>query len=215
MTLSSLFNPLLSSRWSGLRRILILTVLSLGFLLGSGSQIWAQTPPVFPTPTAEPAPVAPAAPTPPPAGQVIPNPQQFRSLEQPDNKLSFQRAEELSAQANAALQAQNYDQATQLLTEIFAVYNQRSNYHQQLSKSFAGIQNQISESQREFARVAAELRDKATYDLAVVYRAAGKPEEAVGQLVQVISSQGPTRDLGKQAYQQLLEIGFVDTPFPG
>jgi len=141
------------------------------------------------------------------------DPQSLKALEQPSSSLSFQRGEQLSREAEAALQAQNYDQAIALLKAAFDAYNQRSNYHQQLSRSFAGIQNQISESQRNLARDAAELRDKSSYDLAIVYRAANRPEEAVGQLVQVIASQGPTRELGRLAYQQLLELGFVDTPF--
>ncbi|NJK61488.1 MAG: hypothetical protein HC921_01285 [Synechococcaceae cyanobacterium SM2_3_1] len=150
-----------------------------------------------------------------PEGLTIPNPQQFRALEQSSNPLSFSRAEELSAQANAAIQSQNYEEAIRLLQETFNAYNQRSNFHQQLSTSFAGIQNRITESERDKARDAAQLRDQSAYDLAIVYRAAGRPEEAVAQLVQVIGSQGPTRELGRQAYQQLLEIGFVDTPFDG
>ncbi|MEN9205296.1 MAG: hypothetical protein Q6K99_02385 [Thermostichales cyanobacterium BF4_bins_65] len=141
------------------------------------------------------------------------DPQSLKALEQPTNPLSFQRAEQLTQQAEAALQAQNYDQAIELLKAAFDAYNQRSNYHQQLSRSFAGIQNQISEAQRNLAREAAEKRDRSAYDLGIVYRAANRPEEAVGQLVQVIASQGPTRELGRMAYQQLLEIGFVDTPF--
>ena len=32
--------------------------------------------------------------------------------------------------------------------------------------------------------------------------------------MQIIKSQNPTRELGKKAYQQLLELGFVDVPFP-
>jgi len=147
------------------------------------------------------------------AQTVAPNPQSLKALEQVTNPLSFQRGQQLSQEAEAALQAQNYDQAIELLQAAFDAFNQRSNYHQQLSRSFAGIQNQISESQRNLARDAAELRDKSSYDLAIVYRAANRSEEAVGQLVQVITSQGPTRELGRLAYQQLLELGFVDTPF--
>ncbi|MFS8904097.1 hypothetical protein [Synechococcus sp. B60.1] len=174
---------------------LVVAVL-LGLVLGVGSTLWA---------TAQEL----------PAGQqLIPNPQQFRALEQPSNALSVLRAEQLAAEADAAIQAQNYDQAIQLLQQVFDAYNQRSNYHQDLSRAFAGIQNRISEEQRELARVAAQARDQAAYDLAVVYRAAGRPEEAVGWLIQVIKSQTPTRELGTQAYQQLLEIGFVSTPFP-
>jgi len=170
--------------------------LLLGLVLGVGSSLWA---------TAQEL----------PAGQqLIPNPQQFRALEQASNALSVLRAEQLAAEADAAIQAQNYDQAIELLQQVFNAYNQRSNYHQDLSRAFAGIQNRISEEQRELARVAAQARDEAAYDLAVVYRAAGRPEEAVAWLIQVIKSQSPSRELGTQAYQQLLEIGFVSTPFP-
>ncbi|MFS8905418.1 hypothetical protein [Synechococcus sp. O70.2] len=170
--------------------------LLLGLVLGVGSGLWA---------TAQELPAR---------QQLIPNPQQFRALEQPSSALSALRAEQLAAEANAAIQAQNYDRAIELLQQVFNAYNQRSNYHQDLSRAFAGIQNRISEEQRELARVAAQARDQAAYDLAVVYRAAGRPEEAVGWLIQVIKSQTPTRELGTQAYQQLLEIGFVSTPFP-
>ena len=58
------------------------------------------------------------------------------------------------------------------------------------------------------------MRDEATYRLALVHRAQNKPELAVPLLIQIIRSQQPTRDLGKKAYQQLLELGFVDSPFP-
>jgi tetratricopeptide (TPR) repeat protein len=146
-------------------------------------------------------------------GIPITDPQPLKALEQATSTLSVQRAEQLSVEAQNALQAQNYDQAIELLKAVFDAYNQRSNYHQQLSRSFAGIQNQISEAQRNLARDAAEKRDQAAYDLAIVYRAANRPEEAVGQLVQVIASQTPTRELGRLAYQQLFEIGFVDTSF--
>ncbi len=145
----------------------------------------------------------------------IPNPDQFRAIQQPDNPISFSRAEELSAQADAALAAQNYDEAIRLLEEVFAAFNARSNHHQELSRVFAGIQNQISEAQRDLARASAENRDQAAYDLAVVYRAAGRSDQAVAQLVQVVGSQGPTRPLGRNAYQQLYEIGFTTIPFEG
>jgi hypothetical protein len=48
----------------------------------------------------------------------------------------------------------------------------------------------------------------------LVHRAENKPELSVPLLVQIVRSQNPTRDLGKRAYQQLFELGFVDSPFP-
>ncbi len=162
--------------------------------------------------TTQPQPVATSQPA--TGVQAIPNPQQFRALEQADNPLSFTNAEQLRTEADQAISAQDFDQAAQLLQAAFVAYNQRSNYHQELSRIFSGIDNRISEEQRDLARDAAQLRDQSAYDLAIVYRAANRPDEAVGQLIHVISSQGPTRELGLQSYQQLLEIGFVSTPFP-
>lgn len=179
-------------------RLLLFVILSLGLLLGIAadhSQVEAQTPVSQ-------------------GGQAIPNPQQFRALEQPENPLSFQRGEQLSAQAEAAIQAQNYDEAARLLLEAFNAYNNRSNYHQEIGNVFSGIENRITEEQRNLAREAAQKRDETAFELALVYRAAGRPEDAVAQLVTVLSSQGPSRDLGQRSYQQLLEIGFVTTPYP-
>lgn len=147
-------------------------------------------------------------------GQAIPNPQQFRALEQPENPLSFQRGEQLSAQAEAAIQAQNYDEAARLLLEAFNAYNDRSNYHQEIGNVFSGIENRITDEQRNLAREAAQKRDEVAYELAIVYRAAGRSEDAVAQLVTVLASQGPSRDLGLRSYEQLLDIGFVTTPYP-
>jgi thioredoxin-like negative regulator of GroEL len=58
------------------------------------------------------------------------------------------------------------------------------------------------------------MRDEATYQLALVHRAQNQPELAVPLLIQILRSQSPTRDLGKKAYQQLFELGFVDSPYP-
>ena len=143
----------------------------------------------------------------------VPDPQQFRSLEQEDSSLSLLRAEELLDRAQSATEVQDYDTAISLLEEAFNAFNQRSNFYQSLSRSFAGIDNRLSDTLREQAREAAQFRDQTSFELAVVYRAANRPEEAVSQLVQVISSQGPTRELGANAYNQLYELGFVDTPF--
>ncbi len=60
---------------------------------------------------------------------------------------------------------------------------------------------------------AAQLRDEVTLQLARAYKAQQQPSLAIPLLVEVLNSQNPTRDLGKQAYDQLLEIGFVAQPY--
>ncbi len=125
--------------------------------------------------------------------------------------LSEEGGKRLMSEAGNAVSSQNYTLAADKLKEARLVFNQLSNFYQQLNSSFAGIDNRIADSQRKKALSTAQMRDEATYQLALVHRAQNKPELAVPLLVQIIKSQNPTRDLGKKAYQQLFELGFVDS----
>jgi len=126
---------------------------------------------------------------------------------------SITGGQRLMSESMAAISQQNYDQAVTKLQDARQVFNQLSNFYQELTSGFSGIDNRISDSHRRKALQTAQLRDEATYQLAIVYRAKNQPELAVPLLVQLLRSQSPTRDLGQQAYQQLFELGFVDMEF--
>ena len=138
----------------------------------------------------------------------------LRPLAQGATILSISGGERLMDEASAAVSAQDYDLAVTKLQEARQVFNQLSNFYQELAASFSGIDNRIAEEQRNQAIETAQMRDQATFQLALVHRAQNKPELAVPLLIQIIRSQNPTRDLGRRAYQQLFELGFVDSPYP-
>lgn len=142
------------------------------------------------------------------------DPNNLRPMTQDNSLLSIQGGQRLMTEASGAISNQNYTVAAQKLQESRQIFNQLSNFYQQLGSSFAGIDIRLADSNRTKAVETAQMRDEATYRLALVHRAQNKPELAVPLLIQIIRSQQPTRDLGKKAYQQLLELGFVDTPFP-
>ena len=146
--------------------------------------------------------------------QDLTDPNNLRPLTQSSSLLSLQGGQRLMAEASGAVDSQNYPLAATKLQEARQVFNQLSNFYQQLSTSFSGIDNRIFDAQRQKALETAEMRDEATYQLALVHRAQNQPELAVPLLIQIIRSQNPTRDLGKRAYQQLFELGFVDSPYP-
>ncbi len=126
---------------------------------------------------------------------------------------SITGGQRLMSESMAAVSQQNYDQAVTKLQDARQVFNQLSNFYQELNTSFTGIDNRLADGHRRKALQTAQLRDEATYQLAVVYRAKNQPELAVPLLIQLIRSQAPTRDLGQQAYQQLYELGFVDAQY--
>ncbi|MGD1913589.1 MAG: hypothetical protein ACFB2X_22940 [Rivularia sp. (in: cyanobacteria)] len=142
------------------------------------------------------------------------DPNNLRPTGQATSILSLEGGKRLMSEASNAVSSQNYALAADKLKEARLVFNQLSNFYQQLNSSFAGIDNRVADSQRKKALDTAQMRDEATFQLALVHRAQNKPELAVPLLVQIIKSQNPTRDLGKKAYQQLFELGFVDSPFP-
>ncbi|MBJ7899422.1 MAG: hypothetical protein GC158_05775 [Cyanobacteria bacterium RI_101] len=180
--------------------------LVLGLNLGGPGAVQAQTP--------APAP-APEIPTDPfPAEEVDEtDPNSLRPLNQPGSVLSLAGAKKIMDEANAAIGANDYAKALDKLQQARRIYNQLSNFHLQLANSFTGISPAIFEEQRTAALKTGQLRDEATYRLALVHRVKNEPELAVPLLIQIIRSQNPTTDLGRKAYQQLLELGFVDTPF--
>lgn len=142
------------------------------------------------------------------------DPNILRPVPQNSSLLSVSGGQRLMTEASSAVSAQNYPLAAKKLQEARQVFNQMSNFYQELATSFSGIDNRIADSQRQKALDAAQKRDDATYQLALVHRSQNQPELAVPLLVQIIRSQNPTRDLGKKAYQQLFELGFVEAPFP-
>ncbi len=134
---------------------------------------------------------------------------------EPNNSiLSIQGGDRLMNDSAAAVSSQNYALAAKKLQEARQVYNQLSSFYQDLNSGFAGIDIRISDTLRKNALTTAQKRDEATYQLALVHRAQNQPELAIPLLVQIIKSQNPTRELGTKAYQQLFELGFVDTPYP-
>ncbi|BAZ29017.1 hypothetical protein NIES4074_14540 [Cylindrospermum sp. NIES-4074] len=142
------------------------------------------------------------------------NPNVLSPTSQNNSLLSIEGGQRLMQESDQAFSAQKYDVAAKKLQEARQVFNQLSNFYQDLNSSFSGIDNRVSDSQRKQALETAQLRDETTYRLALTHRALNQPELAVPLLIQIIKSQNPTRDLGKKAYQQLFELGFVDVPYP-
>ncbi len=138
------------------------------------------------------------------------NTNDLRPLAQDTSLLSMQGGRRLITESLASVQSQDYATAVVKLQQARQVFNQLSNLYQRLFSSFSGIDNRTADALRQSAVEAAEMRDQATYQLALVHRAQNQPELAVPLLVQIISSQNPTTDLGKKSYEQLVQLGFVN-----
>jgi len=140
------------------------------------------------------------------------NQDELRPLAQSDSLLSLEGGEKLMQEASEAINTEKYEVAAAKLNQARRVFNQLSNYHLKLANIFSGIDRTVVEAQRNNALKTGQLRDEATYQLALVHRAQNQPELAVPLLIQVIESQNPISEMGQKCYQQLYELGFVNAP---
>lgn len=127
---------------------------------------------------------------------------------------SIEAGKQMYSEGSSAVASQNYTVAAEKFKDSRQLMNQLSNFYQGLASTFTGVDPVVSRSLRSKALETAELRDKSTYQLALVYRAQSQSDKAIPLLIEIVRSQNPSRDLGKRAYRQLLEMGFVDTPYP-
>ena len=145
---------------------------------------------------------------------VYPADVQVKQMENAGNFLTIESAKGLLKESETLAQAQKFPLAVSNAKEAATTLSQISIFHQALSKAFVGIDNRISEEEKQLALTAAILRDEASYQLALVHRAENKPELAVPLLVRIVQSQQPDRPIAKKAYQQLYEVGFVKVKYP-
>lgn len=180
--------------------------------LAAQAQAQAQTPGAQPPET--PATAAPPIETKPANAQPPAEaPDATRTVQQATSSIGLAPGQALMSEAESAIAQQNYSLASEKLLGARKALNDVSTYYQNLAGVFLGVDSRVNTDLRDLALNSAQVRDQATYQLAVVYRAQGRPELAIPLLVEVVQSQQPTRELGQQAYQQLYELGFVDVAY--
>ncbi|MBE9063137.1 hypothetical protein [cf. Phormidesmis sp. LEGE 11477] len=136
-----------------------------------------------------------------------------RAIEEANSPIGIAAGQSLMSEAEVAISDQNYTLAATKLLEARQALNDVSTHYQSLSSVFIGLDSRVNQDLRSLALESAQVRDQASYQLAVVYRAQNRPDLAVPLLVEVVKSQQPTRGLGQQAYQQLYELGFVGVAY--
>jgi len=118
-------------------------------------------------------------------------------------------------QAKVSINNGNLDDAVEKLNKSRTSSNLLINYYRDLNTSFKGIDALIPRELTRKNREVIQLLAKANMQLAIIHRSKGEPELAVPLLVEVVKILSPSNPIGANAYQQLVEIGLVDTPYRG
>ena len=120
----------------------------------------------------------------------------------------IQRGDSAVASGNLGQAKKDYDNARTASKQLLAFYRD-------LSGAFRGLDARIPREMDAKGRQALSLLAQANLRLAALFRRQNQPEVAVPVLVEVVRLMTPAKPEGQKAYQSLLELGFVDTPFRG
>ena len=118
-------------------------------------------------------------------------------------------------QAEVSIDSGNLDDAVEKLEKARTFSNLLINYYRDLHGAFKGIDAFIPRELTKKNRNVFQLLGKANMQLAFIHRSKGEPELAVPLLVEVVKILSPANPRGAEAYQQLVELGLVETPYGG
>lgn len=119
----------------------------------------------------------------------------------------------LLSRGDAAVAAGNLGEARRLYDEARTASRNLVGFYRSIAGAFRGLDARIPREMDDKGRQALDLLTQANLRLAALLRRQGQPEVAVPLLVEVVTAMTPASEQGRKAYQQLLEIGFVSTPY--
>lgn len=132
-------------------------------------------------------------------------------LADPNNKLGLAYPFKKLEDSKNFLKKKDISGAKAIVEPLSEWLTHLTEYHIELFKKLNGIDTAKNQAQVEkrLALDSALLRDKAYYQLALIYLAENKEREAVKYLIEVIKSQ-PKTELGMKSYEILQQIGFTE-----
>jgi len=145
----------------------------------------------------------------------VKNPKDYKVLSTTNKKLSIANVEFYLEQGDKLIKNGDLDKAKDSYLDARKLATQLASFYSDLNKAFTGIDARIpNEMQRKgkaILRILAESNER----LATFYIQDEKPDVAVPLLIETIRIMSPESPEGKEAYNTLMQLGFVETTYKG
>ena len=145
----------------------------------------------------------------------INNPQDYKVLSNDNKKLSISNVKYLIEEGDAYIKSGEFDKAKDNYQNARKLAKQLASFYSDLNTSFKGIDARIPSEMQSKGKQTLEILSESNERLASLYIKTGKPEVAVPLLIETIRIMTPNSKEGKEAYQRLIQLGFVETKYKG
>jgi len=145
----------------------------------------------------------------------IKNPEDFRVLSNESKKLSISNVEYFIKEGDNYIKNGDFENAKDSYLDARKLAKQLASFYSDLNSSFKGfdarIPNEMQRKGKQTLKILAESNER----LASLYIKSEQPEVAVPLLVETIRIMSPNSPEGKEAYEKLIQLGFVETKYKG
>jgi hypothetical protein len=145
----------------------------------------------------------------------IKNPKDYKALSSQSKKLSISNVENFIKQGDEFIKNDNFDKAKDSYLDARKLAKQLASFYADLNKAFIGMDARIPNEMQRKGKETLQILAESNGRLASLYLKTEKPEVAVPLLVETIRIMSPNSPEGKEAYQRLIQLGFVETKYKG
>ena len=145
----------------------------------------------------------------------IKNPEDFRVLSNDNKKLSISNVEYLIKEGDKYIKNGDFEKAKDFYLDARKLAKQLASFYSDLNSSFKGIDARIPKEMQRKGKQTLQILAESNERLASIYIKTEQPEVAVPLLVETIRIMSPNSPEGKEAYERLIQLGFVETKYKG
>jgi len=145
----------------------------------------------------------------------IKNPKDFRVLSNESKKLSISNVEYFIKEGDKYIKNGDFEKAKDFYLDARKLAKQLASFYSDLNSSFKGVDARIPNEMRRKGKQTLEILAESNDRLASLYIKTDKPDVAVPLLVETIRIMSPNSLEGKEAYERLIQLGFVETKYKG
>ena len=143
------------------------------------------------------------------------NPNEYKVLANTNKKLSISDVQDYLNNGDKLVKNGDFEKAKETYDKARNLARQLAGFYRDLNGSFKGVDARIPLEMDKKGRKSIKIWAQSNARLASLYKRKKQPEVAVPLLVEIIRLMTPNSTEGKEAYQNLLQLGFVETTYKG
>ena len=145
----------------------------------------------------------------------IENPNNYKVFSESGNKLSIANVDYYIKKGDKFINNGDFDKAKESYLDARKLAKQLASFYSDLNTSFIGIDARIPKEMQRKGKQTLQVLAESNERLATLYIKTGKTEVAVPLIVETIRIMSPNSPEGKEAYEKLIQLGFVETKYKG